>query len=44
MIHGTLDPTAPLPEGSPETSAGYGYGCRVCGAALPVSRRGPMPV
>ncbi len=44
MIHGTLDHTAPLPEGSPETSADYGYGCLVCSAALPVARRGPMPV
>ena len=44
MLHGTLDPTAPLPKGSPETSADYGYGCLVCGTALPVARRGPMPV
>ena len=44
MLHGTLDPTAPLPEGSPETSADYGYGCLVCGTALPVARRGPLPV
>ena len=44
MIHGPLDRTAPLPEGHRETSADYGYGCLVCGVALPVGRRGPMPV
>ena len=44
MIHGPLDRTAPLPDGHFETSADYGYGCLVCGVAIPVGRRGPMPV
>ena len=44
MLHGSLDRTAPRPEGHFETSADYGYGCLVCGVAIPVGRRGPMPV
>ena len=43
MLHGSLDRTAPRPEGHFETSADYGYGCLVCGVAIPVGRRGPMP-
>ena len=44
MIHGSLDRTAPLPPAGGETSADYGFGCLACRAAMPVGRRGPMPV
>ena len=44
MLHGHLDRTGPLPQAGGETSADYGYGCLACRAAIPVRRRGPMPV
>ncbi len=44
MLHGHLDRTAPLPPAAGETSADYGYRCLACRVAVPVGRRGPMPV
>ena len=44
MLPPTLDGSAVLQVGSPDICAESGDSCLVRGRALPVARRGPMPV